>query len=239
MKLWTLEFDKIGSIFRNPDSGKYEIGPMANGLGGPFETAADYYRAWATKNISASDATSDLSRQIYELAPFISSDNHGPFRLFHPDFAVHNILVDEEYNLLSVLDWEFAFVGPSELATQQALRNGTYPLPILAVVPGVMDGNGNVIDQQWQQGFQQRSEFIGAVASQEKRLGVSTLMSIRINSSQADVCWLMQMWTQKMPWIINYAPGIQEGVETILKAVRGEYRTREVDTSNSNSSQKC
>lgn len=84
---------------------------MANRLGGPFETAADYYRAWATKNMSAPDATSDLSRQIYELAPFISTDNHGPFRLFHPDFAVHNVLVDEEYNLLSVNRLGICFCG--------------------------------------------------------------------------------------------------------------------------------
>lgn len=130
-------------------------------------------------------------------------------------------------------------MGPSELATQQALRYGIYPLPILEIVPGVIDGNGNVIDQQWQQAFQQRSEFIAAVASHEKRIGVSTLMSTRINSVQADVCWLMQMWMQKMPWIMNYAAGIQEGVETILKAIREGYRTREVDNSNLNSSQKC
>jgi len=28
------------------------------------------------------------------------------------------------------------------------------------------------------------------------------------------------MWMQKMPWILNYSPGIQKGVDTILKAVR-------------------
>lgn len=165
-------------------------------------------------------ATSDLSTQISQLAPFISPDNHGPFRLFHPDFAVHNVIVDEEYNILSLIDWEYAFVGPSELATQQALRYQTYPLPVLAIVPGMMDENGNVIDQGWREAFQQRSEFIAAVSSQEKRLDVSPPMSTRINGVQADICWLIAMWKQKMPWILNYAPGIQKGVDTILKAVR-------------------
>jgi aminoglycoside phosphotransferase (APT) family kinase protein len=170
--------------------------------------------------MSLSGATSDLPTQIHQVAPFISSDNQGPFRLFHPDFAVHNVVVDDEYNILSLIDWEFAFVGPSELATQQALQYRTYPLAILAIVPGVMDKNGNVIDQSWRAAFQQRSEFIAAVSSQENRLDVSSAISTRINSVQADICWLMQMWMQKMPWILNYSPGIQNGVDTILKAVR-------------------
>src|SRR5205085_5058629 len=115
---------------------------------------------------------------------------------------------------------EFAFVGHSELATQQALRYRTYPLPVLAIIPGVMDETGNVIDQNWRKSFQQRSEFIAAVSSQENRLDVSPPMSTRINSVHADICWLMQIWMQKMPWILTYSPCIQKGVDTILKAVR-------------------
>jgi hypothetical protein len=203
-------------------SGKYEIGPLANGLGGPFDTATEYYQAWATKHLYVSSATSDLPVRIHELAPFISRSDRGPFRILHPDFAVHNVIVDEGYNILSVIDWEFAYVGPCELATQQALRHQTYPLPILTRIPGITDKDGNIIDKQWCNLFQQRDEFIGAVSRQEKRLGVPLLMSTSINGVQADVWWLMQMWSQKKPWILNYPPSVDEGVSTILDTLKEE-----------------
>ena len=83
----------------------------------------------------------------------------GPFRIFHPDFAVHNVIFDDEYNLLSLIDWDFAFAGPFELATQQALRHRTYPLPILAKIPGATDIYGNVIDKMVQSISGERSVY--------------------------------------------------------------------------------
>lgn len=175
-----------------------------------------------------SGATSDLAAQIHRLASFISRHDRGPFRIFHPDFAVHNVIIDDEYNILSLIDWEFAFAGPFELATQQALRHQTYPLSILAKVPGATDIHGNVIDEKWCKAFRERDEFIGALSSQEKQLGVPLLMSTSVNSVEADICWLIQMWTQKKPWILNYPPGLEEGVDAILKVIKGR-RTKEAD----------
>lgn len=180
------------------------------------------------KNMSVPGATSDLAVQIHQLAPLISRYDQGPFRIFHPDFAVHNVIVDEEYNILSVIDWEFAFTGPFELATQQALRHQTYPLSILAKVPGATDMYGNVIDEKWCKAFRERDEFIVALSRKEKQLGVSLPMSTSVNSVEADVWWLLQMWAQKKPWILNYPPGLKEGVDTILKIIK-ERGTMEAD----------
>lgn len=170
--------------------------------------------------MSVPGATSDLAAQIHHLAPFISRHDRGPFRIFHPDFALHNVIVDDEYNILSVIDWEFAFAGPFEFATQQALQHQTYPLSILAKIPGVTDRCGNVIDEKWCKAFQERDQFIVALSHKEKEFGVSLAMSTSVNSVEADVWWLQQMWAQKKPWILNYPPGLKEGVDTILKFIR-------------------
>ena len=41
----SIMFPKIGAIFRAED-GNYDVGPLP-GLGGPFNTATEYLRAWA------------------------------------------------------------------------------------------------------------------------------------------------------------------------------------------------
>jgi hypothetical protein len=93
----------------------------------------------------------------------------------------------------------------------------------------MLDNDGSVIDEQWQEAFQQRDEFIIAVSRQEKKLGVPPLMSTNINSAQADLYWLIQMWKQRMPWILNYPPGLEKGVNVILECISKEYRRREKD----------
>jgi len=42
--------------------------------------------------------------------------NNGPFALRHPDLGSHNILADDEYNILSIIDWGDAHVLPIEFA---------------------------------------------------------------------------------------------------------------------------
>jgi len=40
---------------------------------------------------------------------------HGPFVLVHGDLELHNLLFDENMNIVSVLDWEFSRIGPCQL----------------------------------------------------------------------------------------------------------------------------
>ena|SRR5277367_3312610 len=69
--IWNLKFDKIGSIYKT-SSVENEVGSLADGTGNPFETATEYYKAWATKNKSKAGATSDLVSRIEAAATIIS-----------------------------------------------------------------------------------------------------------------------------------------------------------------------
>jgi hypothetical protein len=48
---------------------------------------------------------------------FVSrTDNYGPFKLFSDDLCPGNVLVDEHYKVTGVIDWEFCYAAPSQLA---------------------------------------------------------------------------------------------------------------------------
>ena len=52
--------------------------------------------------------------KVGELASKITARDHGPFPLFHVDFGHNNIVVDDDYNVLGVIDWEHACSVPWE-----------------------------------------------------------------------------------------------------------------------------
>ena len=96
-----MEFDQIGSITRNVNTCEFEIGASPDGLGGPYSTATEFYGAWAAKNMNLPEPSSDFPSRISGISPYISRYDRGPFRLVHGDFGDRNMLVDEEFNLLS------------------------------------------------------------------------------------------------------------------------------------------
>jgi hypothetical protein len=211
-----LKFDKIGSIFKNPETGTYDIGPLPDGLGGPCRTATEYYRAWAAQNKSTPGATSPFVSLIGEVAPIISKHDHGPFRLVHGDFGHNNVIVDDNFNILSVIDWEGSFVGPAEMASRFPLRNQMYPETL---IPIVRAGDGRILDEQVRKKAESREVFMAAVAAEEDRLCISPRLSTSMTGAQADVLYLIRMWDEGMPWLRNYQPGVEERVNAVLNSL--------------------
>lgn len=110
--------------------GTYDVGPLP-GLGGPFITATEYFEAWAksAKFVETMDRVKQIWGEGYEeiiaqiasfpprvgeVASKISARDQGPFPLFHVDFGHNNIVVDDDYNVLGVIDWEHACSVPWE-----------------------------------------------------------------------------------------------------------------------------
>lgn len=138
----------IGSIVKQPD-GTYAVGAIP-GIGGPFETAADFFCAWAkSAKFPYSEAfirkrtqsqNVDLEALITSIRDFPTRLSHfakqhrfrsGPFPLLHTDFYKSNVLIDSEYRIQGVIDWDNAMVGPWEMVE--------FPKD-LCIVPPVLDG---------------------------------------------------------------------------------------------------
>ncbi|CAI6336591.1 unnamed protein product [Periconia digitata] len=103
-ELATFSFPQIGSIsnFSKEDDGVVTIGPLAAAaaerfaFGGPFATCTFVFC-----DIVA-------STELFK-------DKETSFHLNHMDMGTQNILVDDEFNFLAVIDWEFAQSAPVQV----------------------------------------------------------------------------------------------------------------------------
>ncbi|CAJ2505500.1 Uu.00g128940.m01.CDS01 [Anthostomella pinea] len=62
------------------------------------------------------------------MASRLSHMNHGPFPLCHADFLHNNIIVDESFKVLGIIDWEGACTFSLELVAFPSFLN-IMPVP--------------------------------------------------------------------------------------------------------------
>ncbi|KAH8727750.1 kinase-like domain-containing protein [Phaeosphaeriaceae sp. PMI808] len=147
--LTSVRFPKIGSIVQLSD-GSYSVGAIPR-IGGPFETAAGFFHAWAQamqnkfplneKSIRARTPPNIVDEVIKSINDFPAklsdfTQHHffqsGPFPLIHPDLWTSNVLIDSDCDVQGVIDWEDSIVAPWEMV--EFMKN-------LTIVPPVMDGS--------------------------------------------------------------------------------------------------
>jgi aminoglycoside phosphotransferase (APT) family kinase protein len=124
-------FPKAGSLCVGKGS-RIQVGPVASDRftmldpEGPFETAIDYYQAWAEQYLALI-----ADRQLYTLYPveaylvhrflkqnawqLVQDDGGGAqgFFLKHVDDHGGHILLDDDFNITGIIDWQMARVAPA------------------------------------------------------------------------------------------------------------------------------
>lgn len=110
-------------------NGGIDIGPLPSSFGfdGPFDSTADYFRSWASHNTKFKNLhklPEPILRQAAESFPrrlnltiekLIPSDHSSNYPIVHPDFLLHNILLNDEYDIMGIIDWEYAHSAPIEV----------------------------------------------------------------------------------------------------------------------------
>jgi hypothetical protein len=131
----TVSMSKLGSLVLG-SNGAIDIGPLPAlfGFEGPFMSAADYFLSWAAhalfKNsvflharFKDNDELRSLKRAVISFPSRLksvvekrSSRNlttcENRYLIVHRDFLLHNILFDDTYNVVGVINWEFAHSAP-------------------------------------------------------------------------------------------------------------------------------
>ncbi|KAK7991531.1 hypothetical protein PG988_000325 [Apiospora saccharicola] len=176
VQIASIRFPKIGTITWSRDSG-FDIGPFPI-IGGPFETATSFFRAWAAhaffpmpvdeiKKILEKGPVDDVLRSIQSFperieakAHQLSSFDSGPFPVAHPDFFHSNIVINREYEVLSVIDWEGTCTLPWELMEFPPFLE-TVPVPMDA--PWNYDENGEPNDEETKQKWMERRNYLHMV----------------------------------------------------------------------------
>jgi Choline/ethanolamine kinase len=139
-ELATFTLPQIGSISHFTEGASAIIGKLstaaAEGLSdeGPFTEAWDCFAAAAEakfRQACKNDIANDDSNIFPRLGPFVFKDivhntalfktGKGPFHFNHMDMGTQNILVDQDFNFLAIIDWEFAQTAPWEV--------NHYPMP--------------------------------------------------------------------------------------------------------------
>lgn len=180
-----MQFPQIGTIIGINEDGTYQQGPIP-GIGGPFDTATDYFIAWSMQAkfgigeetlrkrsglYAAEIVPSVLSfpKSVGALAKRLSVRDHGPFPLCHGDFGHNNTIVDDHYHVLAVIDWEFAFAGPLEIAGDYPLNISMMPRSIDA--PWDCDQEGNPADPYIIEKLADQEAYLAFVKGEEENDG--------------------------------------------------------------------
>jgi len=191
VQLATVQLPMIGTIVSRNKDGTYRQGPIP-GLGGPFSTATEFFIAWAAKTTfgmtdeelrTASGeyadeiipSVSSFPKSISNLASRLSTRDHGPFPLCHGDFGHNNIIVDDEYRVLGLIDWEASFAGPWEMFADFPLTLSMVPPAI--DVPWNYNEQGDPVTDELQQQLADQKSYVAAVKDVENSRGTGNLLS--------------------------------------------------------------
>ena len=206
----SIMFPKIGTIFRAED-GTYDVGPLH--FGGPFNTATEYLKAWARNARFATLShlpyvkegcgeyydeivaqIEEFPHKLEELAALIPMHDHGPFPLFHVDFGHLNIVVDDAYNVLGVIDWDHTRSVPWECVSfPMTLR--LVPVPMDA--PWNYDENGIAKNEKTRTRIDDTIRYISTVQEVERSKGLSSLLSATLaDQANQDLASGMRLYTE-------------------------------------------
>jgi hypothetical protein len=167
--------------------GGYECGPLP-GIGGPFDTAAAFFEAWADSvkfkwnnetvtrlmqngqaPVSAEQMITIIENfpsQIKAMATRLSLYNEGPFPLAHVDFLHSNIMVDDSFCVTGIIDWEGACTVPCELL---AFPDFLTAMPISFDLPQEYDQDGQPLNEELRERWRERGEYVEMVKSNEHK----------------------------------------------------------------------
>jgi Phosphotransferase enzyme family len=169
-----LHFDQICHINKD-QHGDFCIGPIP-GIGGPFCNSADYYRAWALsqrENPPRRGKSDPFPERVSSAAEFLSVQPSGPFTLSHPDFGYHNFIVDDDYNMVAVVDWDGARVLPVEFSA-------AFPMFLSSLHPIFWEVGR--FDDEERRGEEaelkvQQAQYVEMIAAEAERCkGISTMV---------------------------------------------------------------
>ena len=135
VQLGRLTFDQIGSLRENHDSpGHFFIGSEIETGKGPWDTTAQYYSAIALHRLQVAEHDAEpevrnresfnLPHRFCDLITLFQSSRYGPYGLANRDFGAHNVLVDDEFRIVGLIDFDGVIAAPIELVVQMPLFTG-------------------------------------------------------------------------------------------------------------------
>jgi hypothetical protein len=142
------------------------------------------------------------------------------FPLSPPRLRTYNIIVDDDFKVLSLIDWEQSFVAPPEMAAWFPRRLQIYPEAIIPLDRDQMRGFSMRC-----RGKRSRSEISSSLQRNSKNTTRMSLGASRQTwlESKKMSCFLIRRWENRMPWLYNYQPGIEDDINLIIRRLREDH----------------
>lgn len=105
----------------------------------------------------------------------------GPFPLYHPDLFHSNVIVDDAYHILTIIDWEKASTVPWETV---GFPMFLYTVPPPIDLPSKYDDDGRPFDSEIQGRWRARQEYVESVRKAEIWKGLDCKLSLTLSSCE-------------------------------------------------------
>lgn len=154
VQLASIRLPKIGSIIRD-GSGSFVAGRLVETGSGPYGCAADFYadyplalsKSLGEQPVSGQDellqAFQSLAASFPSPVARVGDGSAEGFGLANFDLNPNNLLVDREFNVLAVIDWDSVVSVPDA-----ALYRFPFLMGISCAVPGVVDTHPAVMKRE-------------------------------------------------------------------------------------------
>jgi hypothetical protein len=116
-----------------------------------------------------------------------------------------------------VIDWEYSFVGPSDLAGRLSLRLQMYPE---AILPQERDANGKTVYEDWRKMSENRDLWVNQVELHESPSCDAPRLCHSMFGVQADILYMLHMWEDRMPWMYTYPATVKEGLGILQETLK-------------------
>jgi hypothetical protein len=126
VELAQCQFGQIGSLRYDKGSGEFTIGPKSETGLGPWKSSFAYYHDAAEHALNSCASDMELNTRCSFALPLLFKelvrrycfDDTGPFSLTNRDFGFHNILVDDNFSIIGVIDFDGIVAAPKEVVGQ-------------------------------------------------------------------------------------------------------------------------
>ena len=144
-------FESIGSLQFGEKDDEFFIGPeLVTGLG-PWKSSSAYHNDIAEHALKSCASNDDLTSRHSFAVPLVfkdlvarfCSDETGPFSLTNRDLGFHNVLVDENFAIIGVIDLDGLMAAPKEVVGQFPVLSGLDP-----PAPGILPSDPLVLKRE-------------------------------------------------------------------------------------------
>ncbi|KAF2496589.1 hypothetical protein BU16DRAFT_571698 [Lophium mytilinum] len=177
VQLSQVTFDQVGGLYYDESTDEFSVGPELETGRGPWQLSTDYYSALADHalKVCVADADEDVQSSaslslpvLFKHLMSVYGNAGGTFRLANRDFGAHNLLVNDDFDIIGVIDFDGIMAAPLEVAAQYPTFAGLDQQP-----PGNVENRPAAIET-YKKSEIRRREYKEMVTLSEARLGIAS-----------------------------------------------------------------